>query len=136
MGKKRPQLRKKLPETKKAKTSEASEDIPSKPQRQSKDGDDEDNRDSSENDEEDDEDDDESDGEINLDKQVELTTEEYTFEFNDMKDVYYLGLRTILNTFISQLNMSSEITEQICKQGKGRNNINLLFYFNVLFWCS
>lgn len=114
MGKKRPQLRK-LPTAKKSKTDSSSQDEAKskKPSASKKPV-----ESSSDEDDEEDDSDDESDAEINLDKQVELTSDEYTFEFNDIKDDYFLGVRTILSTFISVLNVSSEITECICNQGK------------------
>lgn len=127
MGKKRQQLRK-LPAAKKTKT-ESSNQEEEKPQKSSSS---KKPVESSSDDDEDDSEDEESDAEINLDKQVELTSEEYTFEFNDIKDDYYLGVRTILNTFISVLNVSSELTECICNQGESINKhcnvfVNLIF---------
>ena len=70
-----------------------------------------------EDDDDDGNDDDEEDDDLDLTKQQEGTMEEFTFEFNDMKDEYMHGVRTILNQFIVKLTESTFLSDLIVSQG-------------------
>jgi hypothetical protein len=65
-------------------------------------------------------DDDESEGnaDIRLDGNIEHQTEEYTFEFNDMKDEYAEGICTMLKRMVQNPTRAYEVASLISSQCK------------------
>jgi hypothetical protein len=66
--------------------------------------------------------DDEDDDELDLSRQnqgdeKEATMESFTFEFNDMKDSYFHGIRVLLLQNFVQLNDASQLSELVVRQG-------------------
>lgn len=69
------------------------------------------------NDSSDDSDDeDDSEDEIKLEGKVEQVSEDYTFEFNDMRDEYTTGIRTLLRSVISNPTEAYSLADRISAQ--------------------
>lgn len=68
--------------------------------------------------EEDEDDSEESEDELDLSKNKEQTIEEFTFEFNDMKEAYFHGIKTILNQWILPTSETATVSDLIINQGK------------------
>lgn len=80
---------------------------------------DENDNDDDDNEKDEDEDDsEESEDELDLSKNKEQTIEEFTFEFNDMKEAYFHGIKTILNQWIVPTSETATVSDLIIHQGK------------------
>ena len=58
-----------------------------------------------------------SEDDINLTKNSEEEMESFTFEFNDMKEDYFHGIKILLSQWISSLPEQSALSDIIVKQG-------------------
>jgi hypothetical protein len=78
--------------------------------------------DEEDDDEVDDDDDDDDDDRIELDGNIEQSMEDYTFEFNDMKDIYAEGICTMLRTrsFVANPTEAYHLAKLIVSQSKNR----------------
>lgn len=96
------------------------------------------------NDEDDSEDYDDSDNDSNSDEEsdadIDLSDEkkgeeiqQFTFDFNDMKESYFHGIRVLVKTTIDNTNISSSLSDEIVLQGNHLNNDILLFHNQIPF---
>lgn len=84
-------------------------------------GDDDDDEDDDDSDDDDDDDnsdysDDDSDNEIKLQGNMDHVAEDYTFEFNDMRDEYTTGVRTLLRSVLSNPTEAYDLADLITAQ--------------------